>query len=112
MSVERNTITCDGHDALPVVLVIPDVSVRFVIPARVRTCTPMLVGEQQKGELDHCERCSDRSGHERGGVIGARPSASQVMATPSGPLPTVTVFTTLLVEVLMTLTVSEPSLVT
>jgi len=37
MSVEANAITCDGHHPLPVVLVVPEVSVRFVTPARVRT---------------------------------------------------------------------------
>ncbi len=36
----------------------------------------------------------------------------QVTATPNGPLPTVTVFTTVLVEVLTTLTVLELKLVT
>lgn len=36
MSVEGNKIICDWHNALPVVLVVPDVSPRFVTPARIR----------------------------------------------------------------------------
>jgi hypothetical protein len=36
MAVELNTITCDGHHALPVTLVMPDVAPQFVTPARIR----------------------------------------------------------------------------
>jgi hypothetical protein len=61
MSVEASAITCDGCHAPPVVLVVPDVSVRFVTPARIRSCAHTHGWTTRRG-LDYCPECS-RSHH-------------------------------------------------
>jgi len=57
MTVQRNRITCDGDHAPPLELIVPDVSVRFVLPARVRTYAHAREWTTRRGS-DYCSECS------------------------------------------------------
>lgn len=57
VTVEGNAITCDGNHEEPVVLVVPDVSARYVVPARVRSYAHPHAWTTRRGE-DYCPSCS------------------------------------------------------
>jgi hypothetical protein len=69
VTVERNMIMCDGHHGLPVELIVPDMSVRYVLPGRVRTSAHEQGWTTRRG-MDYCPD------HDFGAIVragGVRP---------------------------------------